>query len=652
MKKVVRKAGHYLALAATLVVFLISCANPVADMSSSAALGEAAARATVTPTQTSSYTLSAGQTINAGTVSFTKDASNLYITYATNGNYLIQTTHVWVGADPSAVPQNKNGIPVPGQFKTPGTGNFGSEVNYSPTVSTATITVPLTWPAGTTLTIYAHASLLGATASIANQTGFGGDIGVNIADNGRWYYYITGFDPRGVPDVPAAVAPTTTTTVPATTTTLPPVVYYTLSGTVFHDANNDGALNGSETGLSGVTLTLNGGATAVSGPDGSYTFSGLLPGAYTVTSGGKTGYFATPYDTPVESRSATIAAASVSGLNFGLSYESISGFAFKDTNADGVKAASELGIGGVAVSLSGAASASASTGFDGSYLFDHLKGGSASYSVAAGNVPGEFHTPYLAPVTSWTGAASASNVNFGYSHETVTGVIFYDANKSDSYQSGEPLLGGFTVRLSNGASTTSAADGSYIFDNLPGATTYTVSVDDRAGFVHSVAASRSVAPANSLPGIVNLGFATDYSWINGKLANGFTIGYWKTNLDKAIAGKTAGTQVTKAALLGYVDQLSNFALWPLNPATMQAASDILSKTGSLPTDLLAKQLMGSEFNYVSGAYIGGNALATSFFLYDGEYMLANAGSFGSAQLLAQKDKYDAYNNSHGGAVIF
>jgi len=450
----------------------------------------------------------------------------------------------------------------------------------------------------------------------------------------------------------SVTTPTTTVPSPTTTTTLPNVVYYSLSGTVFHDLSNDGVLNGTETGLSGVTLTLNGGATATSDGDGNYTFTGLLPGAYTVTSGGKTGYFATPYDTPVESKSASILAASVGGLNFGLSYESISGYAFKDTNADGSMAAGESGIGGVTVSLSGAASAAASTGSDGSYLFDHLKGGSASYTVTAGNVSGEFHTPYLAPVASWTGTASASNVNFGYSHETITGVVFYDANKSDTYQSGEPLLGGFTVRLSTGASATSAADGSYTFDNLLGATTYTASADDKAGFVHSVASSRTVTPANSVPAVANFGFAVDYDWINGKTANGFTIGYWKTNLDKAIANKTNGTQVSKATLLGYVSQLSNFALWPLNPATLQAASDILSKTGSVPTDLLAKQLMGSEFNYASGAFIGGNALATSFFLYDGEYMLANAGAFSSAQLLAQKDKYDAYNNSHGGAVIF
>lgn len=619
MKKVARKAGHYLALAATLVVFLVSCANPVADMSSNAALGEAAARATVAPTAVNyNATTVLNLKANDGTVDSLKFADGTPVVL--NGVYgPITVTKLWYqGANATLLESGTSIVgfdftstmPVLAIFMKGGDG--GNIYDYRPdgSVNDTQLHTPV------------NAS--GKYAAISH---------VDIA----W----------------KVVAPTTTTTVPATTTTtLPNVVYYNLAGTVFHDLNNDGALNGSETGIPGVTLTLNGGATATSGSDGTYTFTGLLPGAYTVASGGKAGYFATPYDTPVESKSATIVAASVGGLNFGLSYESISGFAFKDTNADGVKAAGDNGIGGVAVSLSGAASASASTGSDGSYLFDHLKGGSASYSVAAGNVSGEFHTPYLAPVTSWTGAASATNVNFGYSHETVAGVVFYDANKSDTYQSGEPLLGGFTVRLSNGASTTSAADGSYTFDNLMGATTYTVSADDRAGFVHSVAASRGVTPANSVPAVANFGFAVDYDWLNGKLANGFTIGYWKTNLDKAIAGKTAGTQVSKAALLGYVGQLSDFALWPLNPATLQAASDILSKTSSAPTDLLAKQLMGSEFNYASGAYIGGNALATSFFLYDGEYMLANAGSFTSAQLLAQKDRYDAYNNSHGGAVIF
>ncbi|MCX7028489.1 MAG: hypothetical protein NT061_13635 [Spirochaetes bacterium] len=77
-----------------------------------------------------------------------------------------------------------------------------------------------------------------------------------------------------------------------------------------------------------------------------------------------------------------------------------------------------------------------------------------------------------------------------------------------------------------------------------------------------------MTPANSVPAVANFGFAVDYGWIVEKTANGLTIGYWNTNLDKAIANKTAGTQVSKAALLGYVGQLSTFAISPLNVATM------------------------------------------------------------------------------------
>ncbi len=445
-----------------------------------------------------------------------------------------------------------------------------------------------------------------------------------------------------------------TTGTPSTTTTTVAVpvdpTLYSISGFVFHDLNNNGVKDSGEAGIDGVPLSLGNNVNATSDSNGAYSFANLAAGSYTVTSMGKDNFWATPYDAPVTAKAVTLP-ESATGVNFGLSYESVSGFTFKDSNADGILNSGEAGIGGVALTLGGAASGNVTSGSDGSYLFNYLKGGSALYTVSASDVGGEFHTPYLAPKTSWTGNASMSGVNFGYSHEKIAGVVFYDANRNDAYDSGEPLLNGFTVRLGNDKVTTTV-DGAYAFDNLIGATSYTVSADDRTGFVHSVAASRTVTPANSVPAVANFGFAVDYNWIVGKTANGFTIGYWKTNLDKAIANKTAGTQVSKANLLAYVNQLSTFALYPLNVSSMQEASNYLSATGSAPTLLLSKQLMGSEFNYASGAYIGGNALATEFFLYDGEYMLANSGSFTSAQLLAQKDKYDAYNNSHGGAVLF
>ncbi len=626
-----------LALAATvLVVFLYSCANPLlpsGDLSASASSRDLAG---------STYTLWAGQTINAGTVVLTQDANNLYITYSVAGDFVLNATHVWLGSAPIVT----NGRPDPGQYdkdtKAEYVANrfFGSQVNVN-----GVVTVPLT-PAirnSPTLVLYTHATL--SSPTYGGQTAFAG--GFYYTGAGGWFYRID----TNLGNVPFVV-PTTTTTVPVTAPPAgpeAPVVYQNISGFVFHDYDADGVKDAGEPGLPGVEVTLSTGAVVTTGSNGEYSFGGLLAQSYTVASGGKTGFFPTEYDSPVTSRTVT---ASATDVNFGLSFETISGFTFRDYDADGVKDAGEPAVSGVTLTLSGATNGSTASAADGSYSFTNLKGGSAAYTVSAGNVAGEFHTPYLAPVTSWNGNASAVDVNFGFSHETVTGLVFYDANHNDIYDAGEPLLEGFAVRLNNGSPVYSDVNGAYTFDNLFGATTYTVSADDKAGFVHSVASSRTVTPALSQPAVANFGFAVDYSSLLGKTANGFTIGYWKTNIDKAISGKTNGIQVPAATLRTYVANLGGFQLFPLNVASLSAASAILSKTGSVPSDLLAKQLMGSELNYQNGAYIGGNALVTYFFLYDGEYMLANPGSFSSTQLLAQKDRYDAYNNTHGGALFF
>jgi hypothetical protein len=327
--------------------------------------------------------------------------------------------------------------------------------------------------------------------------------------------------------------------------------------------------------------------------------------------------------------------------------ETISGFVFHDVDKDGVKDAGEVGLANVSVTLSNGVVVTSSA--DGSYTFSQLF--AQQYTVASGLVDGYYRTN----ADSFTVTASAQNVNFGFTYETISGFVFYDSNNNGVKDFGEPALSNVNVTLDKDGTPVSVAsgvDGSYSFAYLL-PKTYNVSVAGQEGFVHSNPSSQSdFATANN----VNFGFFVDYNWLNGKTANGFTIGYWKNNVDKAIANSTRGIQVSKSTLLGYLGTLSNFALSPLNfPATvdgLKQASVVLSDSSSDPAALLAKQLVGSEFNYASGAYIGGNALATSFFLYQGEYMLANASSFTSAQLVAQKDLYDAYNNSHGGAVSF
>jgi uncharacterized repeat protein (TIGR01451 family) len=71
-----------------------------------------------------------------------------------------------------------------------------------------------------------------------------------------------------------------------------------ISGTVYFDANADGILDSGEPGLAGVTVTLkdaqgNVVATTTTASDGSYAFTDLLAGNYTVVETDPAGYFST-----------------------------------------------------------------------------------------------------------------------------------------------------------------------------------------------------------------------------------------------------------------------------------------------------------------------------------------------------------------------
>jgi inhibitor of cysteine peptidase len=120
--------------------------------------------------------------------------------------------------------------------------------------------------------------------------------------------------------------------------------------------------------LSGVTITLGGAATgsATTGSDGSYAFTGLLKGSYTVTPS-MTGYTFKPTNIKI-----TLNNKNAAGQNFAattLPRYSISGT---------VKVGSTP-LPGVTVALSGTASGSVTTGPNGAYSFSGLLKG--SYTV-------------------------------------------------------------------------------------------------------------------------------------------------------------------------------------------------------------------------------------------------------------------------------
>jgi len=229
----------------------------------------------------------------------------------------------------------------------------------------------------------------------------------------------------------------------------------------------------------------------------------------------------------------------------------------------------------------------------------------------------------------------------------ISGAAFLDINGDGAKGTDEPGIPGLTVTLTGGSLYTTGPSGEYEFEVIPG--NYGVSVSIPEGFAsgNGSEADLGLVKENTSH---SFSFKINLDYMLGLSANGYTIGFWKTNLVKASQGKVKGTQVDGSLLSGYLSVVSSLALEPLNVSSYTEVIDILSATGSDPVLLLKKQLMGSEFNYSSGAFIGGNSLYTYCFLYQAEYMVKHSSSYSSTDILRLKDLCDAYNNSHGGAI--
>jgi hypothetical protein len=98
--------------------------------------------------------------------------------------------------------------------------------------------------------------------------------------------------------------------------------------------------------------------------------------------------------------------------------------------------------------------------------------------------PGAIHVPY------GSGNADFGGRDFGnYRPASITGVKYHDVDADGAQDAGEPGLAGWLISLSNGATRTTAADGSYTFTGLrPSDTPYTVSETPQTGY-------RQTAPA-------------------------------------------------------------------------------------------------------------------------------------------------------------
>ncbi len=173
----------------------------------------------------------------------------------------------------------------------------------------------------------------------------------------------------------------------------------TISGTLWNDLDSDGLLEGTEAGrFDGVTVVLkdaNGDivATTTTGSGGSFTFSGLPNGTYTVdvTDDGNllNGYWKSTGTNPtadnyskVDPYSVTVSGGATNNTaDFGYFIEpaEVGNFVWEDLDGDGIQDAGEPGIAGVPVTLTitwpnsgGTTTVKTTTDINGQYSFDNL----------------------------------------------------------------------------------------------------------------------------------------------------------------------------------------------------------------------------------------------------------------------------------------
>ena len=331
-------------------------------------------------------------------------------------------------------------------------------------------------------------------------------------------------------------------------------VKHRLSGKVYYDANDSSSYTDGEEGFKDITVELlrpDGSvvATTTTDADGNYSFTRLAAGDYTVKVT-KAGAIAdlTQTEDPDATKDSTSGTVTLNAgnpvqenINFGyVKKHSISGTVYLDQNRDKTKDGGDIAQSGVTVKLvdgSGAVVATTTTDADGNYSFTGLNDGTYTVQVdKTGPLASTEQTEDPSgngdsrsqAITFTRSDPDVTNVNFGYAEDyTVSGTVYYDKDRSETLNNGEPGFGGVTVNLldeagATVATTTTKADGTYSFAKLP-AGKYTVKVEpsdllkkleqteDPDGTKDNTSGVVQVNHDNPSVKNVNFGYATNYT---------------------------------------------------------------------------------------------------------------------------------------------
>ena len=301
----------------------------------------------------------------------------------------------------------------------------------------------------------------------------------------------------------------------------------TISGVVYKDVNSDGTRAAGEPPIAGVTITLKDGLGAVvrtttTAADGTYSFFGLPAGNYQVEETQPAGYGSSTPDT----RSITVAPGISATADFGETTSSFAGLVWSDTNNDGVRDAGEPGIAGVTVTLTGTDANGATvnrpalTDASGNFLITDVLAGTYSLTETQpalyadgidvlGTAGGTLGNDTITAITLPTSMA-ATGYLFGELGQSITGHVWLDSNRNSALETGETGIAAVLLTLKDAsnavvATTTSAADGTFSFANVP-AGHYSVEETQPAGFGSSTPniVAFDVA-AGGTPSVVNFG---------------------------------------------------------------------------------------------------------------------------------------------------
>ena len=401
-------------------------------------------------TDITSVTVTAGSSDTAASKSLTCSStpgSTICVTYGMNntviadGNLATATFVVAPGAPDTAATIQVTGVSVssPAGLSVPGTASNGALTiaHVAPTISGLSCSPATVTGSGTSS---CSVTLSSAATSAVTVTLASGNAAVTVPAS---VVVAAGASSAPFTATVGAVSTSQTAKLTATSGTSSQSFTLNLTAPTFTISGTAG------TGGATLTLTGNSGATTVASGTGSYNFTGLAAGTYTVTPS-LTGFAFTPASTTI-----TISTSSPT-VNF--TAASTATFMISGT----------AGTGGATLTLSGKSSASTVASSTGSYSFTGLAAG--TYTV----------TPSL---TGFAFTPGSTTVTISTANQTVN---FTAASTATFTISGTAGTSGATLTLSGKSSATATSagtTGTYSFTGLA-AGTYTVT-PSKSGFTFS-----------------------------------------------------------------------------------------------------------------------------------------------------------------------